>query len=382
MSQGRRKSEDATPVPPSPPALDALRRQIDQIDERLVAMLNERARLVVEVGKVKREGNVPIYAPHREAAVLERVLRLSAGPLPASAIEAVYRELMSGSFHLEQPQRIGYVGPPGSFAHAAAIRHFGCSVAYEDMHAIAGVFTEVARQHVDYGLVPIENSMGGGGAETMDAFTQYHADVHVYAEIQLTVQRCLLANCPPPDVRRIYASPESYSQCRNWLATQYPQAAIITAPSSAEAARLARAEAEQGRAGDVAAIGSELAGEMYGLHVLFQHIDDRPNEIMRFLVISRGKTKPSGDDKTSIMFTTADRPGALVDVLTVFQKASVNLTHIDKRPSGRVNWEYTFFIDAVGHTDDTAFAAVLEEARRHCKELTVLGSYPRSRRPL
>ena len=161
------------------------------------------------------------------------------GRCPTSAIEGVYRELMSGSFQLEQPLRIGYVGPAGSFAHVAAVKHFGSSVDYEDLHAINGIFTEVARRHVHYGLVPIENSMGGGGAETMDAFTQFHQDVHVYAEIQLGVQRCLLANCAPPDVREVFASPDSYSNCRNWIATQYPRAKIITASSSAEAARLA-----------------------------------------------------------------------------------------------------------------------------------------------
>ncbi|HEY6565326.1 MAG TPA: prephenate dehydratase domain-containing protein, partial [Pirellulaceae bacterium] len=293
--------------------------------------------------------------------------------------EAVYRELMSGSFHLEQPQRIGYVGPVGSYAHWAAIKHFGSSVEYEDLRAIDGVFVEISRSHVDYGLVPIESSTGGGGSETMDSFTQFHVDVHVYAEVQLSVQRCLLANCAPHDVRRIHASPESYSQCRNWLATQYPQAMIVAAPSSADAAKAALAE---GEASGAAAIGNVLAGEMYGLHVLFEQIDDRPHEITRFLVLSRQFTKPSGDDKTSIMFTTADEPGALVEVLTVFQRGGVNLTHIDKRPSGRVNWEYTFFIDAAGHRDEPHFASVVDEARRHCKELTVLGSYPRSRRVL
>ncbi len=378
----RREPKGSETRLPQSEALESLRHKVDAIDERLVPLLNERASLVVEIGKVKRQDGVPIYAPHREAAVLDRVLKLSQGPLTPRTIEAVYRELMSGSFQLEQPQRIGYVGPAGSFAHMAAIRHFGASVEYEDLRAIEGVFVEVARGHVDYGLVPIENSTGGGGAETMDAFTDFHLHTHVYAEVQLAVRRCLLANCQPQEVRRIHVSPDSYSQCRNWLATQYPQAAIVSAASSADAVQAARTESQRGGDPGVAAVGSELAGELYGLHVLFEEIEDRPHEIMRFLVISRQLTKPSDDDKTSIMFTTADRPGALVDVLAVFQQAGVNLTHIDKRPSGRVNWEYTFFIDAAGHRDHDRFSAVLEEARQHCKELTVLGSYPRSRRVL
>ncbi len=365
-----------------PAELDRLRQKIDEIDQRLVELLNQRADLVVEVGKYKRGSGTPIYAPHREAAVLDRVLRLNKGPLAPRTIEAVYRELMSGSFHLEQPLRIGYQGPTGSFSHVAAVSHFGSSVEYEDLRAIEGVFVEVARGHVDYGLVPIENSMGGGSGETMDAFARHHHLLNVYAEVQLEVNRCLLANCEPKDVSRIYLSPVGASLCRYWLATQYPQVEIVSAANSAAAviaaSRDAQAEPDRG----VAAIGSMLAGEIHGLHAIFEHVEDQPNNITRFLVLSKQRATLSGDDKTSIMFTTDDRPGALVNVLTVFEKAGINLTHIDKRPSGRVNWDYKFFVDAIGHRDDPRFAAAMEEASQHCKELILLGSYPRSKRVL
>ncbi|MCL4742781.1 MAG: bifunctional chorismate mutase/prephenate dehydratase [Phycisphaerales bacterium] len=395
--RGRKGSERSpgvegnTPAPASErprdtAALAELRRKIDRLDAALVKMLNERSRLVVQVGRQKRGSGIPIYAPHREAEVLERVLRANRGPLSGRTIEAVYRELMSGSFSLEQPLRIGYLGPPGSYSHLAAVRQFGSSVAYEDLHEIAGVFTEVRRGHVDYGLVPIENSTGGGIVEALDAFQRNAGDIWVYAEVQLAVHHALLANCEPSAIRRIHSKPEVFSQCRTWLATQYPQAEQITAASSSRAAQTAVEEnriAESiGAQPGSAAIGSELAGSLYGLKPLFARIEDNPNNITRFFVISRHRAKRSGDDKTSIMFNTADKPGALVEVLGVFHRAGINLSHIDKRPSGRTNWQYTFFIDAQGHRDDPAMAAAIREAETHCRELFVLGSYPRSRRIL
>lgn len=363
-----------------------LREQIDEIDARLVPLLNERARLVVDVGRVKRGSGIPVYAPHREAEVLRRAIELSKGPLPDRTIEGIYRELMSGSFALEQPLRIGYLGPAGSYSHQAAMKHFGSSVAFEDLHEIRGVFTEVERGHVHYGLVPIENSTGGGIAETLDAFRAVAPKVVVCAEVQLAVHHALLANCEPSRVRRIHSKPEALGQCRMWLATQYPRAELIPAPSTSRAVQVALEEDRMARqigaeAGS-AAIASALAGELYGMKVAFPRVEDDPGNVTRFLIISRQRASPSGDDKTAIMFNTVDKPGALVEVLSVFDRAGVNLTHIDKRPSGRVNWEYTFFVDAQGHADEPAMSAAIEEARGHCRELTVLGSFPRSRRIL
>ncbi len=373
-------------TPAQSEALQGLRRKIDSLDSRLVRLLNERAGLVVEVGKVKRGGGAPIYAPHREAQVLDKVVGASKGPLPSKAIEAIYKELMSGSFALEHPLRIGYLGPPGSYSHVAATRQFGSSVEYDDLHQIAGVFTEVRRGHVNYGLVPIENSAGGGEAETLDAFLENAGKVTIYAEAQLAVHHALLANCAPASVRRVHAKPDVFNRCRGWLATQYPQAEQVPTVSSARAVQQALEEnrlAESiGAEPGSAAIGSELAGKIYGMETLFAGIEDVPDDITRFLVISREKAKRSGDDKTSIMFNTPDKPGALVSVLQVFDRAGINLTHIDKRPSGRSNWQYTFFIDAQGHRDEASMASAVREAEGHCKDLVVLGSYPRSSRIL
>ncbi|MEZ6235703.1 MAG: prephenate dehydratase [Phycisphaerales bacterium] len=377
---------DRSPIPGGEARLGELRERIDAVDSRLVELLNERASLVVDVGRVKRGSDIPVYAPHREAEVLGRAIAMNHGPLPDRTIEAIYRELMSGSFALEQPLRIGYLGPAGSYSHQAAMKHFGSSVAFEDLHEIRGVFTEVVRGHVHYGLVPIENSTGGGIAETLDAFREVAGKIVVYAEVQLAVHHALLANCEPSRVRRIHSKPEALGQCRMWLATQYPKAELIAAPSTSRAVQIAIEEDQMARKIGAepgsAAIASSLAGQLYGLKVAFPRVEDDPNNVTRFLIISRQKAKPSGDDKTALMFNTADKPGALVEVLSVFDRAGVNLTHIDKRPSGRMNWEYTFFVDAQGHVDAQPLAGAIKEASTHCKDLTVLGSFPRSRRIL
>ncbi|MBL0926135.1 MAG: prephenate dehydratase [Phycisphaerales bacterium] len=376
--------DDATPSErkSGEAALNKLRTGIDRVDRQLVELLNERAKLIVEVGKVKRGSGIPIYTPHREQAVLQRVRDANQGPLPDRTVEAVYREIMSGSFALEQPLRIGYLGPPGSFSHQAAVRQFGQSVSFEDLHEISGVFTEVRRGHCHYGLVPIENSTHGGVAETLDAFRDSGAEIKVYAEVLLEVHHALLAACEPREVRRIHSKPEAFSQCRQWLSTQFPTAELVPAASTSRAVQTALSEhmLEPGRGS--AAIASVLAGQIYGLMPLFERIEDNPNNITRFFVVAKQEAQPSGDDKTSIMFSTADKPGALVSVLRSFEQAGVNLTHIDKRPSGRTNWTYTFFVDAAGHRTDARVAEAIDDARTHCHELVVLGSYPRAKRIL
>lgn len=381
-SDGTRDSLELRAGSPPPISLDELRVRIDEVDHKLIELLNARAELVVNVGKVKRGDGTPIYAPHREQAVLKKVLDASRGPMLSRTIEAVYREIMSGSFALEQPLRIGYLGPPGSFSHDAAQKQFGSSVSFEDLREIEGVFTEVVRGHVDYGMVPIENSAHGGVAEALDAFRRYASDVNIYAEVQLGVRQALLANCQPSEVKRIHSKPEALSQCRKWLATQYPKAELIPAVSTSRAVQIAKAEGLLEENAGSAAIGSKLAGQLYGVQVLFENIEDDPNNVTRFFVISKQAAKPSADDKTSIMFTTPDKPGALVSVLRVFQDAEINLSHIDKRPSGRTNWEYTFFIDALGHRDSERMAGAIETAAAICSDLVVLGSYPRAQRVL
>ena len=362
----------------NPPAdethLVDLRRRIDEIDDRLVQLLSERAGIVVAVGKAKQTRGTPIYAPHREAEILSRAIARNTGPLSARTIEAIFRELMSGSFALELPLRVGHLGPPGSFSHIAAVRHFGASVECTDLGTIDGVFEEVAARRCHYGLVPYENSIGGSITDTLDALAEH--EVTIYAEALIEVAHALLANCGPSDVKRIYSKRDVFSQCRQWLNRQYAEAELVTTESSSAAVQKAVSEPH------AAAIGSALAGELYGVNLLFEQIQDKPNNITRFLVIGREAALPTGDDKTTLLFVTADKPGALVDVLAVFRDAEINLSHIEKRPSGRTNWEYTFFIDCEGHRGDAKMAAALPDVRSHCVCLKVLGSYPRARRIL
>jgi len=368
---------DPSPDPSStdgPADLDSLRRRIDEADRKLVALLSERARIVSEIGRSKRASGSPIYAPHREREVLAKVLADNPGPLPDRTLEAIYRELMSGSFMLEMPIRVGYLGPPGSFSHVAAARHFGSSVELDDLHAIEHVFEEVAAKRCHYGLVPYENSIGGGITDTLDAFRQQ--EVTIYAEALIQIQQTLLANCAPGEIERVYSKPQVFQQCRRWLSNHYPEAELIPMVSSSKAVE--RAAGEPG----AAAIGSILAGEIYGVNPLFEHIEDKPNNITRFLIIGQQAAEMTGDDKTTLMFVTAHKPGALVDVLGVFRDAEINLSHIDKRPSGETNWQYTFFIDCDRHRRDPAMTKAIEGAGSHCVSLKVLGSYPRAERIL
>jgi chorismate mutase/prephenate dehydratase len=350
-------------------SLDQLRVKIDQIDQQLIDLLNSRARIVVEIGKLKQSQGTPIYAPDREKAILDRVRHLNRGPLSDRCLEAVYREVMSGSFALEKPLRIGFLGPEGSFSHAASVSKFGSSVDYVPLSAIPAVFEEVVRGHVDYGLVPVENSIGGGIVDTLDAFLSSSAKI--CAEVLLTVHHNLLTNEPWEKVEKIYSKAEVFSQCRNWLSATAKDRATIPAESTTAAAQMARDQK------GVAAIGSKQAAELYGLHIVFENIEDNPDNMTRFFVIGREAARRTGEDKTAIMFTTAHKPGALAEVLDVFKENGINLTDIEKRPSRKVNWEYYFFIDAQGHADDAAMKIAIEQAKKHCLQLTVLGSYPR-----
>ena len=350
--------------------LDVLRQQIDTLDADLVRLLSQRAGVVEEVGRVKRGDGTPVYAPHRERAVLDRIRSLNPGPLSGRTLEAIWRELMSGSFGLEQGLRIAYLGPPGSFSHVAATRHFGNSVDILEAPDIDAVFREVISGTANYGLVPWENSIVGGITDTLDAFVEH--DVAVCAESLIEVSHCLLANCDREDITRLASKPQVLAQCRKWIRQHLPNAELIPTASSAAAVEMAANES------GIAAIGARLAASIYAVNVLAERIGDKPNNITRFLVLGRQRPLPTGTDRTSIMFVTKHAPGALVDVLAIFRDADVNLSHIDKRPSGRENWEYTFFIDADAHRDDPVMAEAINKASEHCVLLRVLGSYPRA----
>jgi len=351
-------------------SLEELRNQIDQLDKQLIKLLNERARVVIEIGKLKAQAGKPIYAPDREKEVLARITAANEGPLPNRCLVAIWRELMSGSFALEKPLRIGYLGPEGSFSHTAAMLKFGQSVEYEPLADIRSIFDEVSKGHCDLGLVPIENTTGGGVIETFDALID--SDVKICSEVLMSIHHNLLANCPIEKIEKIYSKPEVFAQCRNWLSATFKEAKTIAVASTAKAAQMAAEEQ------NAAAIGSAIAAELYGLKIACENIEDVTNNITRFLVIAREDAKPTGEDKTAMMFSTAHKAGALADVLDVLKRYNINLTNIESRPSKKQEWEYHFFVDFVGHRLDKQVQKGLEEAKQHCLQLSILGSFPKA----
>jgi chorismate mutase/prephenate dehydratase len=351
-------------------SLEEFRQEIDHLDAKLVELLNARARIVINVGKLKDETDSPVYSPAREKEVFERIVKANKGPLPDKTLWAVWRELMSGSFFLERPLRIAYLGPRGSFSHTAAMLKFGQSVEYEGVRDIRSIFEEVSKGHSDMGLVPIENSAGGGVRESLDAFID--TDVLICGEIHMAIHHNLLANCALEEIENIYSQPEVVAQCRNWLSTTFKEAKMIPMASTAKAAQIAKDEPH------AAAIASSIAADIYGLKIVCADIEDIGNNITRFLVISKEDAQPTGDDKTIILFSTAHKTGALVDVLTVLRDHEINMTNIGSRPNKKREWEYYFFVDFLGHKADENVAKAIEKVRKHCLQLSVLGSFPRN----
>lgn len=351
-------------------SLEELRKKIDELDHQLVKLLNERARVVVEIGKLKTRTDKPVYSPDREKEVFARIAEANEGPLPDRCLVAIWRELMSGSFVLERPLRIGYLGPAGSFSHTASMLKFGQSVEYEPLVDITSIFGEVSKGHCDLGLAPVENTMGGGVIETLDALID--SNVKVCAEVLMAIHHSLLGNCSLEEIEKIYSKPEVFAQCRNWLSATFKEAQTVPVASTARAAQMAADEPK------AAAIGSSVAAELYGLQIICENIEDIANNITRFLVISREDARPTGEDKTAILFSTAHKAGALADVLDVFKRYNINMTNIESRPSKKRQFEYYFFVDFLGHRTDKNVQEGIEEARKHCLQLSILGSFPRA----
>jgi len=352
--------------------LEELRQAIDEVDTKLVHLLNERAKIVQDVGLIKKNDKnaPPIYAPDRERAVLDKIKSQNAGPLPDRCLVAIYRELMSGSFLLERSLRIAYLGPAGSFSHNAAMLKFGQSVEYEPQSDIKGVFDEISRHHCDLGIVPVDNSIAGGVMETLDLLID--SNVSICAEMLMEIHHNLLANCKLADINKLYSRPEVFNQCHQWLNTTLPNVDVIATSSTAQAAKHVANEPYS------AAIGSTLAGELYGLKTICENIEDVSSNITRFFIIGRESARPTSDDKTSLVFCTADKSGALVDVLEVFRDKDINLTNIESRPSKKRQKEYYFYSDCQGHQYDVIVQDAVREARKHCLKLEILGSYPRA----
>ena len=349
--------------------LDELRSRIDALDKDLVRLLNERTRIALDIGRIKQESGGEIYAPAREKAVFDRIRTANQGPLPAESLQAIYREVMSAALALEHPLRIAFLGPQATFTHQAARLKFGASVSYVPCETITDVFTTVEKRLADYGVVPIENSTDGAVTHTLDQFAV--TPLKICAEILLPVSQHYMVVDPGVRIERICSKAEVFGQCRRWIQTQMPGVELQPVSSTARGAEMASAEPT------TAAIASELAAELYGLRIMARDVQDVSGNTTRFLVIARAAAEPTGDDKTSLLFSVRHESGALFRALEVFARAGINLLKIESRPNRSKAWEYNFFVDLEGHMTRPELQQAMGDLSVHCTLLTVLGSYPR-----
>lgn len=355
-------------------SLADIRARIDGVDRELQRLLNERAALCQRVAEVKsRESGdeAPVfYRPEREAQILARVKAENRGPLADDDMARLFREIISCCLALEQPLTVAYLGPEGTYTEAATIKQFGHFAGKRPLASIDEVFREVESEAAHYGVVPVENSTEGMVNHTLDCFIS--SPLKVCAEVELPIHHSLLAapTTERPSIRSIYSHQQSFAQCRRWLDSHFPGLERITVSSNAEAARIASTR------NDCAAVAGEMAAERYGLRVLASSIEDHPDNKTRFLVIGRQRVGPSGRDKTSILVSTRNEPGALYRVLEPFHTNGISLSRIETRPSKTGNWSYVFFIDFDGHQDSPEIQRVLEAVGKVAMDVKPLGSYP------
>jgi chorismate mutase / prephenate dehydratase len=357
-------------------SLDDLRARIDAIDDGILALLAERAEVAIAVAQAKRAANVTqFHDPERERRVLTRLQAKGAGRFPREAIRILFREVMSACLSLEEPMKVAFLGPEGAFTQMAARHLFGLAARYRETATIEGVFDAVRAGEAACGVVPVESSTEGSVTLTADALID--GDLQIRQEIVLDVVYGLLSQAAGlSGISRVYAHPQALPHCRVWLARNVPAAQIIQIASPAEAARKALGDPS------AAAIGNRGAGEIYGLPLLCERIHDRPENATRFIVISKTDAPPTGADRTSIVFSALEQPGALRRVLTIFDDAAINLTRIESRPSRQKRWDYVFLVDLEGHRQELRVVQVLDLLRAQCEMVKVLGSYPRATEPV
>ncbi|MBF0218983.1 MAG: prephenate dehydratase [Gammaproteobacteria bacterium] len=353
--------------------LALLRQQINAVDDALLQLINQRAMLALKVGEVKQqEGDRPIfYRPEREVQVLKRVQEANPGPLHNEVVARLFREVMSACLAIEKPMTIAYLGPEGTFTQTAALKHFGHAVLTRPLKSIDAVFRDVAAGSADYGVVPVENSTEGVINHTLDGLV--HATLKICGEVELRIHHHLMSHLADlTQIRRIYSHPQSLAQCRQWLNRHLPEVVTVEASSNAEAARLAAAEPGS------AAIAGEAAALIYGLPMLMENIEDNPNNTTRFLVLGPTAVPPSGQDKTVLLLSARNKPGALFDLLEPLARHRISMTRIESRPSQQGMWDYLFFVDLEGHCDDAQLAPALAELRAEASLFKIIGSFPKA----
>lgn len=352
--------------------LKQLRIQIDELDRKILELISERAKCAQEVAQVKQEsGSNNFYRPEREAQVLRSVLELNQGPLADEEMARLFREIMSACLALESRQTIAFLGPEGTYTQEAALKHFGHSVNTVALVAIDEVFREVEAGSSPFGVVPIENSTEGVVSHTLDSFMS--SPLKICGEVELRIHHQLLSKSGDlKDIKRVVSHQQSLGQCREWLDATLPGIERVPAGTNAEAAMIA------GNDASVAAIASESAARLYGLNIVAGNIEDEPDNTTRFLVIGKQDTEPSGDDKTSMLVSCKNRPGALADLLMPLSKHKISMTRIESRPSRKGMWEYVFFLDIEGHIKESRITNALAELEEQAAFMKLLGSYPKA----
>jgi len=353
--------------------LESVRARIDALDDQILTLINERARTAQEVARIKREaGEVgDFYRPAREVSVLKRIRANNPGPLNDEDVSRLFREIMSACLALQQPLKVSFLGPEGTYTHEAAVKQFGHGAEMLPLESIDSVFREVEAGTVHYGIVPVENSTEGVVTHTLDRFLI--SPLQIVGELDLAIHHNLCALGEDLEgIARVYSHQQGLSQCRRWLDVHLPRAERIDVSSTAEAARRA------GQQRDSAAVASDAAAERYGLNVLKDNIQDGAVNTTRFLVLGHQSPPPTGEDKTSIVVSRDNKPGGLAGLLAPLARYGLNMTRIESRPSRQGRWQYVFFIDLLGHVEEPNVKRALDEMQQLASLLRILGSYPRA----
>ena len=351
-------------------SLSKLREKIDGIDGRILDLINQRAKVVADISRLKEKNKIGVFFPGREAEILRRIKALNKGPVENSDIEIIFRDVLSVCRAIQTTLNIAYLGPEGTFTHLAAVKKFGKRSHFISCGNINEVFEAVSKKRADYGVVPIENSIEGAVNYTLDIFIE--SDMKICSEAALSISHSLLRVSGEKKLKKIYSNPQVFSQCRQWLLREYPKAQLIPTATTAEAAIMA------GKDEFSACIGNSMLAVLYNLKEIKSHIEDSLFNVTRFLVISdKDNSSPTRRDKTSILFSVKDEAGALHKAIYSFKKYGINLTKIESRPSKKKPWEYYFFVDFEGHRKQEYVEKALKTLEKKCIFLKILGSYPR-----
>ncbi|MGQ9693793.1 MAG: prephenate dehydratase [Thermodesulfobacteriota bacterium] len=351
--------------------INLLREKIDLLDEQMLSLLNQRAALVKEIGQIKNDSQINTYDYQREEAIISRLQSKNNGPFPNSSLPVVFREIISACRSLEGNLIIAYLGPPATHTHLACLEKFGAAIQTYPLESIPEVFESVERGKAHYGIVPVENSTEGIVGRTLDMFID--SEAKICGEVLMRISHDLLSSTgEAAKVKKIYSHPQALAQCRQWLRKNFPHAELRETLSTAKAAQMATTEE------DAAAVASSFAAQMYGLKIIEAGIEDYRHNYTRFLVLGKSMNERTGQDKTSLLFSITDAPGALFAILKPFAEKNINLTKIESRPIKNKPWEYIFFLDFEGHAADDNIQATLSELKSKVLFYKLLGSYPRS----